>query len=352
VGFFFKRRFVAGTACLIAALAVACCAAPAAGDDCKRVQNILVVFDASGYMKEKDHYSLLMQQMEFFKEAIPLTADGFFNVGLRHYGFKVGLGCQNTESIFTMQPWDPERFLNSFPKTVSYGMSSLAAAVRAAAEEAAAADGKTIVVFVGGGLESCKADPVLVADRVAFNYPELEIHTFQIGSDSEGKFFLEAIAKKCRGTYHDLRSMGGSAGWHAWMKQFLVAPCAGPAAAAPPPPPPAQVGPIIFDSNSFTVRSRDPNIDASNRASLEAVGRFLQSQPKSRVVLHGYSDGKGAQDLNLKLSRRRAEVVAQFLAVQYGITDARVAIVAHGAAAKVAPGQPGAGRMVVFEVID
>ncbi|MDQ1285737.1 MAG: hypothetical protein QG663_1155, partial [Thermodesulfobacteriota bacterium] len=62
------------------------CLKRAYGDDCRRVLNILILFDASGFMKEKDHYEVLLKQMQYFEKAIPLTADGFFNVGLRHYG--------------------------------------------------------------------------------------------------------------------------------------------------------------------------------------------------------------------------------------------------------------------------
>ena len=76
-------------------------------DDCKRVANILVLFDGSGQMKEKDRYSLLLEQMGLFEKAIPLTADGFFNVGLRHYGLKVGMGCENTESILAVPAVGP-----------------------------------------------------------------------------------------------------------------------------------------------------------------------------------------------------------------------------------------------------
>ncbi len=166
------------------------------GDDCKRVSNILVVFDASGFMKEKNRYDLLLEQMSFFEKAMPLTRDGFFNVGIRHYGLKVGLGCENTESVLAIQPWDPERFLNSFPKSISYGMSSLSAGLRAAADEAASAEGKTVIVLIGGGMESCKADPVKIAERIGINNPDLEIHTFQVGNSPDGRFFLGAIAQK------------------------------------------------------------------------------------------------------------------------------------------------------------
>ena len=171
-------------------------------DDCKRVPNILVLFDASGYMKEKDRYQLLLTQMGFFEKAMPVTADGFFNVGLRHYGLKVGMGCENTESILAIQPWDPEKFLNAFPKSVSYGVSSLSAGLRAAADDVASATGKSIILVIGGGIESCKADPVTIAEQISRNNPDLEIHTFQIGNAQDGSFFLKAIAEKGRGTYN------------------------------------------------------------------------------------------------------------------------------------------------------
>ncbi|MDQ1239211.1 MAG: hypothetical protein QG577_1396, partial [Thermodesulfobacteriota bacterium] len=81
-----------GIMCLLLLLSVPCVPA----DDCKGVPNILVLFDASGFMKEKDRYEFLLKQMGFFEKAMPITADGFFNVGLRHYGLKVGMGCDNT----------------------------------------------------------------------------------------------------------------------------------------------------------------------------------------------------------------------------------------------------------------
>ena len=107
MGPLYRDRFHVG---LLSCLAVILFLFPSAwtyADDCKRVQNILVLFDASGYMKERGRYQILLKQMRFFEEAMPLTADGFFDVGLRHYGLKVGLGCNNTQSILAIQPWDP-----------------------------------------------------------------------------------------------------------------------------------------------------------------------------------------------------------------------------------------------------
>lgn len=328
--------------------------APSSGltDDCRRVPYVLVLFDASGYMKEKDRYQFLLKQMNFFKEGMPLTADGLFDVGLRHYGLKVGLGCNNTESILPLQPWDPERFINSFPRSVSYGVSSLSAGLRAAEQEISQVEGKSIILLIGGGLESCNVDPSKVADRIAFNNPDLEIHTFQVGDAQDGRFNLKAIAQKCRGTYTQVEEMSSSAGWYAWMKRHLVMPCA-PPAPAPGAASTLRVGPVTFDHNSFAVRSKDAIADGQNRASLDSIIRFLQAKPTRRVVLHAYTDGKGKHEYNLQLSKRRAEAVADYLTNAPGVNQAQISIVAHGASQEVPKGQESrAGRRVEFELFE
>jgi outer membrane protein OmpA-like peptidoglycan-associated protein len=306
------------------------CTSSVIADDCRRVSNILILFDASGYMREKDRYTLFLQQMGFFEKAMPVTADGFFNVGIRHYGLKVGMGCENTESILAIRPWDPERFLNSFPRSISYGVSALSAGLRAAAEEASAAQGKSIIILIGGGIESCKVDPVKTAEQIALNNPDLEIHTFQVGADPEGRYYLSGIAQKARGSFNQSDSFQSPAPWYAWMKKYLVTPCA-PAAPTPARP---QVGgtiaPVTFDYKSFSVKSQDPQADSQNTASLTAVAKALQQDPTIRVVLHGYSDGRGSQEYNLKLSQQRAEAVARFLMKSYKIPASRISINAHG----------------------
>ncbi len=327
----------------------------ALADDCKRVPNILVLFDASGYMREKDHYQALLKQMGFFEKAIPLTADGFFNIGLRHYGLKVGMGCENTESILAVQPWDPERFMNSFPRSVSYGTSALGAGLRAAGDEMASIDGKTMIVVIGGGIESCKTDPIKIAEQIVANNPELEIHTFQIGNSQDGAFYLRGIAQKGRGTFHAYGELTSPAVWHGWMKQFWVQPC------RPSAPAPVSAGltpqgtrtAVTFDFNSFSVRSTDAVADASNLAALEAVVAMMRQTPSAKLNLHGFSDGKGKPDYNLNLSKKRAEAVARHLSSAYGIPISRMRVVPHGATSTgaIRPVEDRMGRRVEFEVI-
>jgi outer membrane protein OmpA-like peptidoglycan-associated protein len=322
-------------------------------DDCKRVKNILVLFDASGFMKEKDRYQQLMAQMGLFEKGIPVTADGFFNVGLRHYGLKVGMGCENTESILAIQPWDPERFFNAFPKTVSYGVSSLSAGLRGAADDASQAEGKTAILVIGGGIESCKAEPGRIAEQIMRNNPDLEIYTFQIGQSQEGSFFMRQIAEVGKGTYVRVEEFTSPAAWYGWMKKNLVMPCS--SNVVPPSATPTfGFAPVTFDVNSVSFTSKDPAASAANQAALQTVGQLLKTNPQSRLVLHGYSNGQGSPEVNLKLSRKRAEAVAKFIVSRYGIASSRIGIMAHGAAQATMPPPGFSGdrmsRRVEFEI--
>jgi outer membrane protein OmpA-like peptidoglycan-associated protein len=325
---------------------------PARADDCKRIQNILVLFDASGFMKDRDRLEFLRKQLSFFEKAMPVTKDGFFNVGLRHYGLRVGMGCHSTESILAISPWDPERFINSVPETVSYGTAALSAGLRGAAEDVADVSGKSVILVIGGGTESCKSDPLKIASQIAFNNPNLEIHTFQIGKDQEGRFFLKGIAKRARGTYQAITGINSPASWHRWMKRNLVEPCREPA--RPPATEEQQgFGVVAFDSNSISVKSKDVMTDARNQKALASVAKHLLQNPADRMVLHGYSDGKGKVSYNIRLSRKRAEAVAHFLNATFGIPIERMSFVAHGPSRAGAQytAQDKPSRRVEFEIL-
>ncbi|MFH0960094.1 MAG: OmpA family protein [Pseudomonadota bacterium] len=294
------------------------------GDDCRRVLNILILFDASGFMKEKDHYEVLLKQMQYFEKAIPLTADGFFNVGLRHYGLKVGMGCESTESILAIQPWDPERFMNSFPRSVSYGTSALAAGLRGAGDDVAAADGKSIIAVIGGGLESCKSDPIKITEQIVRNNPDVEIHTFQIGNAQDGAYFMKGIAQKGKGAFHNVAEFNSPAGWHEWMLKYWVKPCRDTRTTSGTAGTTSGFGPILFDFNSSSVISKDPATDNSNRVAIAAAAMALKQNPTSKIILRGFSDARGKPEQNLAVARKRAEAVAQFLSSMYGVPRSRI----------------------------
>ncbi len=78
--------------------------------------------------------------------------------------------------------------------------------------------------------------------------------------------------------------------------------------------------------------------------SLISLAEFLQNEKGENIILVGHTDNKGSFEVNLALSKRRAQAVAGYLADEFGIDPAR--IMAHGVAylSPVASNDSEAGR--------
>jgi OOP family OmpA-OmpF porin len=74
---------------------------------------------------------------------------------------------------------------------------------------------------------------------------------------------------------------------------------------------------IQFDFNSSAIPS-------GFYGELNNLGDFLREHPKTYVVLSGYTDGTGSDEYNLKLSRRRAESVQDYLTKYAGLNIGRI----------------------------
>ena len=96
-------------------------------------------------------------------------------------------------------------------------------------------------------------------------------------------------------------------------------------------------------------------MDAANQANLNAVGQVLKQNPSTRAVLHALPAGKGANlEAELKLARKRAEAVAQFLMASHRIPVGQMSIQVHTSPDAVLPGgvrpSQAPGRRVEFEI--
>ena len=64
---------------------------------------------------------------------------------------------------------------------------------------------------------------------------------------------------------------------------------------------------------------------------VEAVANFLNNHPNAHVTITGYADkGTGTKAINLRLSAKRAEVVAEALRTKYGIPASRMTVRSMG----------------------
>ncbi len=98
-------------------------------------------------------------------------------------------------------------------------------------------------------------------------------------------------------------------------------------AAAPPAPAPAAIsepGPFMVFFENASAR-----IDASARAVLNAAARAYADEAPVVVVISGHTDTTGADQMNMLLSQRRAEAVADSLSM-LGVPPRDMALEAYG----------------------
>ncbi|MDG5799666.1 OmpA family protein [Marinilabiliaceae bacterium ANBcel2] len=65
------------------------------------------------------------------------------------------------------------------------------------------------------------------------------------------------------------------------------------------------------------------DIDARGQKSLAAVARFMLGNPEARMVIQGYTDERGPDQYNYKLSERRCMAVRDALVNDFGISSSR-----------------------------
>lgn len=94
---------------------------------------------------------------------------------------------------------------------------------------------------------------------------------------------------------------------------------------------------IYFDTDSA-------ELQPASTPQIEQLAELLKTRPALEVIVVGHTDGQGAFDYNLSLSRRRAQAVVDVLAKRYGIAAARMTPAGAGMVAPVASNRTEAGR--------
>ena len=77
---------------------------------------------------------------------------------------------------------------------------------------------------------------------------------------------------------------------------------------------------------------------------LEEVAKILKKYPKKSIIVEGYADNRGSKSFNLKLSRLRADSVANYLIKNCGIPSSQIAIKSYGEAKPIASNATSEGR--------
>lgn len=94
---------------------------------------------------------------------------------------------------------------------------------------------------------------------------------------------------------------------------------------------------FLFDFNKATLKP-------SAGSALKKLAEYLNAYPGHPVVIAGYTDSVGSKAYNLKLSRARAESVAQWLTSSGAVADDRITTEGYGESDPVGANATKAGR--------
>lgn len=98
------------------------------------------------------------------------------------------------------------------------------------------------------------------------------------------------------------------------------------------------LGDVVFDTNKAKLRSSGVN-------SVNKLANFLMKYPQHKVLIEGYTDSRGSNELNQKLSERRANAVRQSLN-NMGISNERISTQGYGEAFPIARNDTAANRQM------
>ncbi len=99
----------------------------------------------------------------------------------------------------------------------------------------------------------------------------------------------------------------------------------------------AGFGNVLFDYDRYTVKKE-------YRGLLDKLGRFLTDNPDEHAVLSGFTDNRGSEAYNIRLSERRAKSVRNYLRNTFHIKPNRILLHWYGYADPVASNDSEEGR--------
>lgn len=119
-----------------------------------------------------------------------------------------------------------------------------------------------------------------------------------------------------------------------------------PVVAPPPPPPPAPVAPKVIDKVALRINfdTGKAVIRKADAAEMKKAVDFLKKYPDAKVHVVGYTDSRGSEKMNMKLSEARADAVKKYLIANAGVKAGQITSEGKGPADPVGDNKTKAGQ--------
>jgi OmpA-OmpF porin, OOP family len=168
-----------------------------AGQLVKKVDNFLVIFDASSSMAEQyDGESKLARALRIAQGLNQTIPDMGLTGGLRMFGRRALFSLETTSLLYGMTSYSKAGFTGGL-NMIQYarGYSPMELAITAALQDLQSTKGNIALIVISDGKDMGNA-PLLAARHLAAGLGErLCIYTIQVGDNEDGKTLLQGIAK-------------------------------------------------------------------------------------------------------------------------------------------------------------
>ena len=324
----------------------------------QKVDNTLIVLDASTSMFEKDpYYSMAplqgVQKLTQAKDTILRMNEVIAPLKMQAGLHVFGPTPDNSELVYGMTDYQSADLKAATEKVEVGGLTPLAQPFIDAPEDLKGVTGKIAMIIFSDGKETSAREmsPVAAAEELKNAYGDrLCIYTVLIGDDPVGKKTMEDIASagKC-GFATTKDAIFHSAGMADFTERvFLEKEAVKQVKKSRPAPPPVIPVPtqyetvrinldVQFDFDKATIRPNEED-------KLDEFAQFMKTYPQTRAALEGHTDNYGTEKYNMDLSLRRAKSVKSYLVNKLGISSSRLTTHGYGYSRPISSNKTKAGR--------
>jgi OOP family OmpA-OmpF porin len=349
-----------------------------------KVDNFLIVFDASGSMAEKykdnDKFNIAREIVSRMNETIP---DIKLIGGLRTFGGSLSFKKQ-TRMTYGMTQYSKRGLNDEFNKVEkAYGASPMSLAIDTAGKDLESVNGKIALIIVSDGKEMNNA-AVASSEALKKEFGDrLCIYTILVGDDPGGKTLMELIAavSKC-GIYVTADQIYSNKDMADFVEKVFLEKqldsdgdgVADDMDKCPDTPKGYKVDSdgcaldtdgdgVIDEMDQCLTTPEGTKVDRSGCRALEGVNfdtgkseiksmyfdildnivDFMKRNPDLNFSVEGHTDNRGDETYNRMLSADRAKSVMEYL-VKEGIGQERLSSTGYGFSKPIAPNTTREGR--------
>lgn len=316
----------------------------ASGEYEKKVDNFIVLFDASSSMFLDREWQSKLEKAKLVANNMNNTIPALeLQAGMRVFGPKKYCVADGCGLLYGMTAYDKAGLAAAIAGVdAANGLTPMAPAITLAQQDLDATKGDIAVIVIGDGMGNIGGSVPAAAQALKEKCQgRVCIYTIMIGESPEGRATMERIAQigGC-GFSTDEQAVSTPEGMASFVEKVFLKKME-KVASQPPPPPPA----CFIEELKVEFDFDKSNIRPEYFKALTEFADFMRGYPDHKVNLEGHTDAIGTEEYNMGLAKRRADSVRTFLLKHFSDIDpSRLTSVPYGESKPVATNKTREGR--------